>query len=264
MKEKISITVNESILKRVDSLVDRVFIRNRSQAIEYVLKNSLDKNKTAVILLGGPEELLKIDKSYVPFYKIDNIPLIEKAIIKLREENFKRIYIISRKKIIDEMFSLLQQGRRYGVNITYLEEKDSRGSADSLRLAKKELSSPFLVVYGDIIFDKIKLDDLWNFHTRRSPISTLTLTTYRDSSIKGEVFLEGEKITRFDQKPKKVSSFLVFSPIFVCEPELLNYHGSSLEKDIFPGLVKKGLLNGFVSNKNETHVHVKNGKIQMI
>ncbi|MBI2672662.1 hypothetical protein HYX19_00205 [Candidatus Woesearchaeota archaeon] len=264
MKKKISITVNKLILRKVDSLIDRLFIRNRSQAIEVVLKETLDKRKTAVILLGGPEELIQVGKIYTPFFKIDNTPIIEKAVIKLREENFKKILIIARKKIIDMAFSLLQNGSQYGINIIYIEEKDSSGTADSLRLARKELSSSFLVVYGDIIFDKINLNELWDHHSRSGPISTLTLTTFRNPSIKGEVFLEGDKITGFDQKPKKFSSYLVFSPIFICEPELLIYHGHSLEKDIFPIIAEKRLLNGYVSRQAETHIHVKNGRFHRV
>lgn len=264
MKEKISITVNNSILKKIDSLVDRLFIRNRSQAIEVVLRESLDKKKTAVILLGGSEKMLQVGDNYVPFFKKNGVAIIEKAIIKFREENFREIIIIARKKIIDSAFSLLQNGSKYGVHIKYIEEKESNGTADSLRLAKKELSSPFLVVYGDIVFDKIKLGELWNSHSRKNPISTLTLTTFNKPSIKGVVFLEGDKIIQFDQKPRKSPSYLVFSPIFVCEPELLNYHGSSLEKDIFPILAKKNLLNGYVSKSVETHFHIIKGKIQEI
>ena len=41
MKQKISITIDREILKRVDSIVDNVIIRNRSQAIEHLANNSL-------------------------------------------------------------------------------------------------------------------------------------------------------------------------------------------------------------------------------
>ena len=264
MKEKISITLNKTILKKADLLIDRIVIRNRSQAIEFLLKESLDKKRTAVILLGGPEKSIQFDKTNTPFFKVNGIPIIEKAVIKLREEGFKDIIIISRKIIIDLIFSLLQDGSKQGIRIKYLEVKETHGPADSLRIAKKELTSSFLVVYGDIVFDAIKLNELWNYHVGKSPIATLTLTTFKKPSIKGAVFMEGDKIVSFNQKSNKISSYLVFSPIFVCEPEILNYHGHSLEEDIFPVIAKKGLLNGYLSKNRETHIHVKNGKIQEI
>src|SRR3989338_7073153 len=97
MKKKISITISDGIAKRVDTFIDRLFIRNRSQAIESILKNALDKNKIAVILLGGPEEKLKIGNKYVSEVQIKEMFLIERQIKKLRENNFREIFIIARK-----------------------------------------------------------------------------------------------------------------------------------------------------------------------
>ena len=49
-KTKISITIDEKILRDIDFIVDNIYIRNRSQAIEYLAKNALEENKIAVIL----------------------------------------------------------------------------------------------------------------------------------------------------------------------------------------------------------------------
>lgn len=259
MKEKISITVDKQILKNVDSFIDRLFIRNRSQAIEVLLKNYLDKTRPAVILLGGHEERLKIGNEYTPMVKIKGTPLIERAIKKLRKNNFKDVYIIARKKILDLIFSLLKSGEHYGVKIRYIEEEESEGSAQSLKLIKKEISSTFLVLYGDIYFDNIKIDDLWNFHIKNNAISTLSLISFGEPSIKGQVFLEGNKIVQFNQKPKpdKNNSYIVWCPICICEPEILQYSGKSLEEDIFPILAKKDLLKGYTNAEREIHIHNK-------
>lgn len=263
MKEKISITLDKAVIKNVDSLVDRLFIRNRSQAIEILLKNYLNKNKPAVILLGGAEEKLKIGEEFVPEVKIKGSPLIEKTICNLRKKNFKNIYIVARKKVLDRIFPLLHNGEKFGVRIKYMEEKESRGTAYSLRLIKREISTSFLVVFGDIIFDKINIDDLWNEHIKNSPIATLTLITSDNPSTKGQVFLQGNKIISFMQKPNKKNSYLVLCPIFVCEPEILQYVGASLEQDIFPALAKKQLLNGYVSSEREVHIHNKNDLLRL-
>ena len=54
MKRKISITIEDSVLKGIDGVIDNIFIRNRSQAIEFLAKNALGEHKQAVILAGGP------------------------------------------------------------------------------------------------------------------------------------------------------------------------------------------------------------------
>ncbi|MGY4884994.1 MAG: nucleotidyltransferase family protein [Nanobdellota archaeon] len=262
MKEKISITVEKSILKNIDSTIDRIFIRNRSQAIESLLKTSFDKEKVAVILLGGPEERLKIGKEYVPSIKIKDNRLIEIQIKKLREYNFRKIYIIGRKNLIKEVFSIVKNGEDYGIKIEFVEEISAEGSAESLGLLKNKIKTSFLVLFGDIIFDDINLDKLWYNHIKKIPISTLNLITYGEPSEKGEVFMEEDKVVNFIQKPKTKDTYLVFSPIFVCEPELLQYQGKSLERDVFPLLAKKGVLNGYVSAKREIHIHSKKDIIE--
>ncbi len=239
-------------------MVDNIFVRNRSQAIEVVLKKAFDKDKIAVILLGGPEEKLVIDGEYLPEIVIRGNPLIERQIKKLREHNFREIFIVGRKKILEVIFEIMKEGQHYGVNINYVEEKESKGSATSLKLLRNRIKDTFLVLFGDLIFDAIKLDDLWESHLKNPNMATLTLITYKNPLVKGEVFLEGDKIVDFNQKPKKKTnenSYLVFCPIFVCEPELMQYSGPSLEQDIFPALAKKRLLNGYISSSSETHLH---------
>ncbi len=257
-KAKISITINEKTLKDIDSIVDNVYIRNRSQAIEHLAKNALGENKTAVVLLGGNEEYLKISNDeYRPTAKIKNNSVINLCIKKLRENNFKTIFVIARHNLLTKLFDILKDGTDYGVKINYIEEKSSNGTADSLRLLKGKIKSNFLVVYGDIIFNKINIDELWNDHIKQNSIATIMLTTSSKPSEKGTVKVEGNKVLAFTQKPKKSDIYLVFSPIFVTEPQIFEYTGSSLEFDVFPSLSEKGLLNGHLSSEKEVHIHSK-------
>ena len=258
MKKKISITISDGIAKRVDTFIDRLFIRNRSQAIESILKNALDKNKIAVILLGGDEEKLRIGEKYVPGIQIKGLPLIERQIKKLRENNFREIFVVARKKILEVIFGIMKEGAHYGVHINYIEEEiNSRGSAESIKSAlKNRVKDTFLIFYGDIIFDDIRIDDLWHTHLKNPNMATLALNTYKYPVSKAEVLFEGDKIIKFQQKKSiNENSYLTFAPIFICEPELLQYPGFSLENDIFPILAKKGLLNGYMSSAVEMHIH---------
>ena len=257
-KSKISITINKKTLQDIDSIIDNIYIRNRSQAIEHLVKNALGENKTAVILLGGDEDNLRISKyEYRPTIRTKNNAVIELAIKKLRENNFKIIYIIARHNLLTKLFEMLKDGANYGVKINYVEEKSSNGTADSLRLLRGKINANFLVVYGDIVFSKISIDELWNDHIKQTAIATIMLTTSSKPSEKGTVKVEGNKVLDFTQKPKKSDIYLVFSPIFVAEPQIFEYSGSSLEFDVFPELAEKSLLNGHLSSEKEVHVHNK-------
>jgi len=257
-KTKISITINEKTLQDIDSIIDNVYIRNRSQAIEHLAKNALGENKAAVILLGGSEERLRISKDdYRPTAKIKSSSVIELALKKLRENNFKTMFIVARHFLLTRLFEMLKDGTDYGVKINYIEEKSSNGTADSLRLLRGKINSNFLVIYGDIIFNKINIEELWNDHIKQNAVATIMLTTSSKPSEKGTVRVEGNKVLTFTQKPKKSDIYLVFSPIFVTESQIFEYTGTSLESDVFPELAEKGLLNGHLSSEKEIHIHSK-------
>ena len=72
---------------------------------------------------------------------------------------------------------ILNDGSLYGIKVNYVEETVSNGTADSLRLLKGKIKANFLVVYGDIIFNKIRINELWDDHIRQNAISTIILTT---------------------------------------------------------------------------------------
>lgn len=258
MKKKISITINEKTLKNIDSIIDNLFIQNRSQAIEYLANIGLGDNKVAVILAGGKENTLKISNTeYRPTAKIKNSSVCELGIKKLRENNFKTIYIIAENKVLTAIFDILKDGSNYGVKINYVEDKKNKGTASSLKLLRGRINSNFLIVYGDIIFSKINIEELWKQHTITKSLATLMLTTSPNPNKKGIVKIEGNKILAFTQKPEKTDIYLGFSSIFIADPQILNYEGTSLEIDIFPSLAQKGLLSGHLSSEKEIHIHTK-------
>jgi len=258
MKKKISITINEKTLKDIDTIIDNIYIRNRSQAIELLVNSALGENKAAVILSGGPEENLKIsEKEYRITVKLEKNTLIEAILAKLKEGGFKKVFVVARQKIINNVFSIVQNGSRYGVSIEYIEEKDSQGTGDSIKLVRGKINTNFLVVYGDILFNDLSLEELWNEHLKRKGIATLLLTTTPDPTKKGVVKIEGSKILEFIQKPETSDVYLGFSSIFVTQPELLEYSGHSLEREMFPSLAKKGFLNGYLSTSKVLKLRTK-------
>lgn len=256
MKKKISITINEKTVSEIDKIIDNIYIRNRSQAIEHLVSNALGDNKTAVLLAGGSVNKLRISNNeFRPTAKINDKTVVELAVKKLRENGFKTVFIIARHLVLTKIFEILRDGSSYGVKINYIEEKESKGTGSSLRLLRGKIKSNFLVVYGDIVFNKINIEELWKGHLKHQAIATLMLTTSAKPSEKGTVKMEGNQVLEFTQKPKQSDIYLVFSPIFAAEPEIFDYSGSVLEKDIFPALASKGLLQGHLSSEKEEHIH---------
>ena len=61
MKERITITLDENLIKQIDKRIDGLDIKNRSQEIENLLSESLGTNipRKAVLLVGGKGTRLK-------------------------------------------------------------------------------------------------------------------------------------------------------------------------------------------------------------
>lgn len=258
MKEKISITLDKELIAEIDYFVDGIRIRNRSQAIEFLLRKSLSERKTAVILAGGPEERLKVRGTYKPLLEYKGDPAIEHTIKNLRKYRFVEIYIIGRKHVLSEIFKVLGDGSDYGVELRYIEEKPEKpitkqDTARTLKLINGKIKKPFLCLYCDVIFD-FNLSAIWNFHLKTASIATLVVKTSPQPHAWGNVELEGESVVEFIEKPKSAKNYLVFSGLFVASPELLSQQGNSLEYEIFPRLAKKRLLAGYVMSGFCEHV----------
>ena len=270
MKTRLTITLDEKILKNVDSVVDRIYIRNRSQAIEFLVGKTLGENKLAVILATGPSHQLKISKNeYRPTAKIGDTTVIGLAIKNLRENGFRNIFIVGEQPVLASIFNLIGDGGRYGVKIKFVEDENPPGTAVSLRRLKGEIKNTFLVIFSDIIFNKMDIKNLWNHHFKHPAIATLMVTssllTRGGSTVsikKSPLKVEGNTVVKVYPKLTKPikelkDSAVIFSSIFVSEPEIMEYAGNWLENDVFPELAEKGFLYSYLSSEEEVHIHTK-------
>jgi NDP-sugar pyrophosphorylase family protein len=261
MKEKISITIDSKILRETESLVDGIRIRNKSQAVEFLLRKILSENRTAVILAGGPEDKLRMDGTLKPLVKVKGRTVIENIIEQFKKYKFSNIFIVGRKNVLSEIFKNIGDGSSYDVKINYIEEKDEKvataqDSARTLKLLRSRINTTFICTYCDIIFD-YNLELAWMFHNTNRSTATNLLKTTQVPRKWGVVTINGNKIDSFVEKPKKVESYLVYTGIFIAEPEILDLPGNSLEYEIFPKLVEKDMLNGYICSGESRHIHEK-------
>lgn len=269
MKEKISITLDEDLVGLLDSMVDKFTIHNRSQAIEFLIKKSIGIKKTAVILAGGPEEKLKVPrtntwKPLVRFY--GGGTLIELLIKKLKESNFRDIFIVGQKNLFVDIFKIIGNGENLGVVIKYVEENQKSypplSTARALKLLKGKINSAFVCLPCDRVF-KYDLNNIFKFHVKNNGVATIGMITSPNPSKHGIVEVEGNKVVAFVEKPKEASSNLINIGTYVLEPEIFDLPGNSLEYDIFPELAKKGQLLGYVFSEESVHITDKDISIKI-
>lgn len=235
-KERISLTINEDILKRVDRQIGEL-ANNRSNVMEILLQKGLSNQipKSAAILVGGGKE----EKLMSVF---EGRTLIEFHIETLEKLGVKNIYVLGDK--IDKMKQHLS-GK--GIHAKFIQD-NNEGSAGALKKLKGIVNNTFFVIYGDMI-TSADLIDMYQFHMKENSLMTIGLTTSDKISKFGVLEVKGTKVVNFSEKPKKSKSFLVSVGIFVVEPEVFDLipekKKSGIEDVIIPRLVQTGQLSGY-------------------
>ncbi|MCP3682751.1 MAG: hypothetical protein GY861_08690 [bacterium] len=266
VKTRVSISIDGNVLSRLDKEIDNVSVFSRSQAIEKIIDRYVSEKKRCVIFAGGKPENLYIRslKTYRPLVKIKGKTLIEDIIEKAKKINYDHILIIGDKKILSAIYNEIGDGKGLGVDIEYLEEKEHLGSGKTLALAKGHVKSTFLFVPCDHFFD-INLEEVEQYHKKNSGMATLvvysgTRNEWDKTSI---VHLEGNLITKYDDRPKKAETHLTAIMIGFAEPEIFSTIPTgeitwSLQQNVFAELAKKRKLVGYLFSGRWKNIHDRN------
>ena len=131
-KSKIAISVDNSLLKLVDSKVDGSVIRSRSQAIEYFLKKGLQEQSvsTAVLLLKGEHQELALKET-------NGIPLIRQQIEFFASYGIKTVYIVTQHTKNANL--ILEEKSKARINVEII-EKQAKGNAEALLALKDKVN----------------------------------------------------------------------------------------------------------------------------
>jgi len=250
---RLTITLKKEILNSVDRFIDGAKIRNRSHAIEYLLSKNFFSEQTKVVILTGGQGIKMRPLTYeMPkaLLSLHDKPILQHTIEFLAKNGFRDI-IISVGYLGNKIKEYFKDGSRFGIKITYIEQKGSENGTAQPLLALRGIigESPFIFWYGDVLA-KVDLIDMLNFHRAGKSLVTMGVTSVEKSSDWGVVGLKGTKIIDFAERPKSSSStsHIINTGIYIMEPEILNYiqaDSKSLEIDVFPVLAKEGNLAGY-------------------
>ncbi|MAG15834.1 nucleotidyltransferase [Candidatus Woesearchaeota archaeon] len=252
MKERVTLTLDSNLLREIDHKIDGHRIKSRSHAIELTLMQSYGASvpKTALILAGGIGTRLQPITFEVPkpLLTVHDKTLLEHLFDLFKKYGIKNI-ILSIGYKGEKIKEAIGNGRKFGVNVTYVEESKALGTAGPLKLAKPFLTDTFIVSNADEL-KELDLMDMYIFHKENKATATIALASVQDPSAYGVAKLQGNRILEFIEKPKKENapSNLINSGIYILEPEVIDLIPdgfSMLEKDIFPRLAREGRLYGY-------------------
>lgn len=241
-RSRVTITVSTALLKKIDLFADGEKIRNRSHAIEYILNDYFKPTiKTGVILAGG--------QGTNGLFPIQGKPLLEYTVENCKTNGITRIIICTNKNIktIRKHFG---DGKKFGVEIYYSEEKTPLKTGGALLNIKKYIEKEaFLVINGDVLTN-LSFNDLILFHHQEHTVATVALTSVHQPKSFGQLKLHGAKLVKFYQKKTQLESHLINAGIYVFEPTIFDYFPKSDKKfyleDVIARLVSEKKANGFV------------------
>ena len=156
----------------------------------------------------GPKQLLPIA----------NKPMSQYCIESIREAGITDIAIIIGGLGSNKVREYYGNGEKFGVNITYIEQDEPRGIAHAIRLCKEFVNNEkFLVFLGDNIIQKPIADFVENFN-KSDYDATVLLCEVDNPSRFGIADVENEKIVKITEKPKKPTSNLAVTGIYLLTP----------------------------------------------
>ena len=246
-KAKIAISVDNSLLRAVDSNVDGSVIRSRSQAIEYFLKKGLQGQSvgTAVLLLKGEHQSISLKN-------FKGSSLIKQQISFFSSHGIKDIYIVTQHT--KSMNLLLNEISDAKISVEIIETQ-AKGNAAALESAKEKISSSFIVMSGDT-YNNFDLLKMMKKHTESEKLATMGLMTREKTSSYGTAILDGDLVVDFQEKPKHYSTNIVNAGIYIFKPEIFEMFDNniiSLEKDLFPKLARIKQVVGFFTYAEYAH-----------
>lgn len=246
-KARITITLARDLLSQIDGMIDDVTIRNRSHAIELLLRRSLRPTvHTAAILAAGEDGNGMIP----PLRKIGDRLLIEIMLRHLGQHGIRTVFLLAGKHEEKLRAALAETGNPWNLELEFISEGEPRGTAGAVKLIEDQIGSePLLVLHGDVLTD-IDLSEFVQFHQREGTMATIAVKPRVAERRYGKVMLQGNRITEFLDIHQSEGISIVNAGVYLLDPEALHLveEGGrrTFEQDLFPDLAAIGELSAFI------------------
>ena len=201
----------------------------------------------AFVLCGGKGTRLRPYTYNIPK---PMLPLGARPILQFVIENLKANgvteMILTVGYLKEQIMDYFGDGSKFGVKITYSEEKEELNTAGSILPKRAMIDGTFLVVMGDHL-TSINLKNFMEFHRKKGGIATIGFKKQGVPLEYGIADIQDGHVAQFKEKP--IVENLINSGIYAFEPEIYNYikPNSDFARDVFPALMaSKKPINAFV------------------
>lgn len=226
---------------------------------DYICKDIYDAAKLveklgvkAIILAGGRGERLRplTDKLPKPLLPINGKPVLWHQIMLLKKHGVRDI-VICGHYLFDKIKDCFGDGSRFGVNITYVNEKEPLGTGGAIKNCERYIKNTSLVVYGDEMIE-MDLSKLIQFHRNKGGLATIVVheTDHPHDSDLVETNKDG-LVTAFFSKGGKKDLKISKSSVYVIEPPVFKFIEDKCDFDrtVLPKLINKKAVFGYLTDE---------------
>lgn len=212
----------------------------------------------AVILAGGFATRLRPLSCTRPktLFPIINKPLLQWIFERLAKHKITETILAVNHQT--EIMIKHQKIPNYGTRIKYSRDPLGKplGTGGPIKRAEKLIGhkETFLVLNGDIFAD-VNYTEIVKTHEEKGAVATIALCHVKDPSRYGVAELtKNNRIKKFIEKPPHgtAPTNLINAGVYVFSPKIFEYIPKektvSMEREIFPKLVDKGELYGYIFN----------------
>ena len=193
--------------------------------------------KKGIILAGGHGTRMSpltkaVNKQLLPIY---DKPLIYYPLSVLMLAGIREILIIVNKGQLNQFKKVLADGKRFGVNIKYLEQDKPRGLPDAFILGEKFIGKDNVaLILGDNFFYAQSLTKKLQNCLKISSGCKILLHPVNKPELYGIATIKRKKIIKLVEKPKKTQSNLAVTGLYFFDNKVV-----SLSKTLKPSKRKE-------------------------
>ena len=202
----------------------------------------ISRDNEMIIMAGGKGTRLlpfsqNISKTML---EVGGKPILHRIIDKAKKDGFKN-FVIAVNHLSETIENYFHNGEKFDVNITYIKEENSLGTAGALSLIKAKPEKDFIVTNGDVLVD-LKYSEILEFHKKHECCATMAVKPHEIQNPFGVVKMSGIDITNIEEKP--VYQSYINAGVYALSPKSLDY----LEKNAFCNMTT---LFEKIKNSNE-------------
>jgi len=208
-----------------------------------------------VVLVGGRGTRLGSLTNDIPkpMMMINGIPFLEILIKYLKQQGFTKI-ILCIGYLSNKIENYFLDGRKFGVEIKYSKEETPLGTGGAVSNAISLLEDEFIIINGDTFLELDYKKFIDFSHKQKKLCVVVGFSSNQDSDFINNLFINKESEVKTYSKNKSFSNLnYVDAGIYFFKKEFMKFlngpYPISLENDIFPKLIQKKEMSGYVTDK---------------